>query len=218
MTADACREWRGLLAAAALDRSDATDEVALRAHLDGCASCRAELRELTAVAKSLPLADPSRVSAEGVQPPVQLAAQVVDRVADERRRGRRRRRQRTLALAAAAAVVVALGLGGLFALQRDHTSAATTVSFPRGAEATGHAELERHDEGTQVRLVASGLDDGDWYWLWLTGDSGERVSAGTFRGTGAEVDVTLTSALPLDATRRIWVTDDDDKVVLDAHI
>ena len=66
--------------------------------------------------------------------------------------------------------------------------------------------------------MADGLDDGDWYWLWLTGDDGKRVPAGTFRGTGGTVEVTLISALPLDAARRIWVTDDSDKVVLDAHI
>ena len=66
--------------------------------------------------------------------------------------------------------------------------------------------------------MAHGLDKGDWYWLWLTGDDGNRVPAGSFRGTGGEVDVTLTSALPLDAARRIWVTNDSDKVVLDAKL
>jgi hypothetical protein len=67
-------------------------------------------------------------------------------------------------------------------------------------------------------LSAAGLDEGDWYWLWLTGEDGKRVAAGTFRGTGDDVDVTLTAALPLDAARRIWVTDADDEIVLDAQI
>ena len=40
--------------------------------------------------------------------------------------------------------------------------------------------------------MADGLDKGDWYWLWLTGDDGNRVPAGTFRGTGDTVQVTLT--------------------------
>ena len=55
------------------------------------------------------------------------------------------------------------------------------------------------------------------YWLWLTGDDGNRVAAGTFRGQPQDVQVTLTSALPLRDTRRIWVTDEDDAVVLDAQ-
>jgi anti-sigma factor RsiW len=216
MTADACREWRGLLAAAALARIDDADEVALRAHLDGCPACRAELHDLTAVARSLRLADLQHVTGDVLQPSPALAERVVDRVAAARRQVRRRRLRR--ALVAAAAAVVVLGLAAVLLARQSDPEPTTTVVFPRSEEAAGRADLERRDAGTEVRLVASGFDDGDWYWLWLTGDDGDRVSAGTFRGTGDEVDVTLTAALPLDAARRIWVTDGDDTVVLDARI
>ena len=121
-------------------------------------------------------------------------------------------------LAVAAIVVVAFGFGAVLATKGDDPSTATTIQFPTSAEASGTAALEAHSAGTQVHLNATGLDDGDWYWLWLTGADGKRVAAGTFRGTGDDVDVTLTSALPLDAARRIWVTDKDDSVVLDARI
>jgi hypothetical protein len=95
----------------------------------------------------------------------------------------------------------------------------TTVMFPAGEEATATARLAAHDEGTEVKLVASGLDQGDWYWLWLTGDNGKRVPAGSFRGTGhGAVRVTLTAALSLPDARRIWVTDRADKVILDARL
>ena len=50
---DGCRDWRGAIGAAALGRIDPAEEIALRAHLDGCAACRAELRELTAAARVL---------------------------------------------------------------------------------------------------------------------------------------------------------------------
>ena len=60
MTTDPCRDWRGALGAAALGNIDPAEEIALRAHLDGCAECRAELRELTAVAQALPLVGPGR--------------------------------------------------------------------------------------------------------------------------------------------------------------
>ena len=50
---DPCRDWRGALGAAALGEIDPAEEIGLRAHLDGCAACRAELRELTAVARAL---------------------------------------------------------------------------------------------------------------------------------------------------------------------
>ncbi|MGH8978523.1 MAG: hypothetical protein ACRDV7_10650, partial [Acidimicrobiia bacterium] len=101
---------------------------------------------------------------------------------------------------------------------RDHPAPTATVTFPATAEAEGRARLEAHDEGTEVRLLATGLDEGDWYWLWLTGGDGDRVPAGTFRGTAGDVDVTLTSALSLEDARRIWVTDGDDEVVLDARV
>jgi anti-sigma factor RsiW len=216
MTSDACREWRGLLAAAALERIEAADEVALRAHLDGCPACRAELRELTRVADALPLADLTRVAEDAGQPPADLAGRVVGQVASVRRKRQRRRVQR--ALAVAAVVVVGVGFGAVIASRSDQSAPTTTVTFPATTEATGHADLAAQDEGTQVRLVASGLDEGDWYWLWLTGDDGDRIGAGTFKGTDEDVDVTLMSALALEDARRIWVTDKDDAVVLDARI
>ena len=216
MTADACREWRGALAATALDRVDPAEAIALQAHLDGCASCRAELAELTVVGRALPRADLAHVIQDPGEPSPRLREQVVGRVASVRDQRRRRRLRRVLAVAAI--VVVAFGFGAVLATKGDDSSSATTIKFPTSAEASGTAALEAHSAGTQVHLNATGLDDGDWYWLWLTGADGKRVAAGTFRGTGDDVDVTLTSALPLDAARRIWVTDKDDSVVLDARI
>ena len=220
MTSDACREWRGAIAAEALGEIEPAEAIALQAHLDGCAVCRGELDDLAVVARALPLADPSRVREHPEPPPVRLAAQVVDRVAFERARARKRAPKRLQMLAVAAVVVAALGIGGAVVVaQRDDSTPATTVSFGPTSEASGgSAQLRAHASGTEVDLVADGLDKGDWYWLWLTGDDGNRVAAGTFRGTGDTVQVTLSSALPLDAARRIWVTNDSDKVVLDAHI
>jgi anti-sigma factor RsiW len=219
MMSDACREWRGALAAEALGEIDAAEEIALQAHLDGCATCRGELEELAVVARALPLADPSRLREHPEPPPVQLAAQVVDRVAFERARARKRAHARLRMLAVAAVVVVSVGIGAVVVTQRDHSTPATTVSFAPTSEASGgSAQLRARASGTEVDLVADGLDAGDWYWLWLTGDDGNRVPAGTFRGTGDQVEVTLSSALQLDAARRIWVTNDNDKVVLDARI
>src|SRR5262245_11152948 len=108
MTADACREWRGALAAAALGREDAGEQIALRAHIDGCAACRAELDELLAVARALPAADPDRLT-DPSQPSSDLAVLVVDRVAAERAAHRRRRFARVKAIAAAVVAIVALG-------------------------------------------------------------------------------------------------------------
>jgi hypothetical protein len=67
-------------------------------------------------------------------------------------------------------------------------------------------------------MKVQGLNRGDYYWLWVTGKSGERIPAGTFRGSDRPLDMRLTAALPLSKARRIWVTDEADQVVLDARV
>src|SRR5436189_6130973 len=104
---DACRDVRGALGAAALGRIEPYEELALRAHLDGCPDCRAELRELTAVARSLPLADFTRVTEGASEPSRELGQNVVDRIDRERAIARRRIRHRVFAGAATAVAIAA---------------------------------------------------------------------------------------------------------------
>src|SRR5262249_14537953 len=152
-------------------------------------------------------------------PPSELAMQVVGRVAGEKARVRARRRGRFAALAAAAVLVCAIRVGVGVAERPHHPAAgvATTGRVHANEPATASARLVAHQAGTQVHLTADGLDAGEWYWLWLTGADGKRIPAGSFRGTGGRVDVMLTSALPLDRAHRVWVTDQEDNVVLDAY-
>jgi anti-sigma factor RsiW len=217
MPTDACREWRGAVAAAALGRIDAADEVALQAHLDGCTQCRRELGELRAAVRALPLADPARVVEETREPPVGLAERVIERVAHEHARVRRRRLRVVLVAAAVVAAIAGIGAVAVATLDEGREPS-MTITFPAVEDARGRADLFALDEGTEVELAASGLKSGDWYWLWLTNGDGDRVTAGTFKGTGDEVEVTLTAALALEDARRIWVTDGDDAVVLDAPL
>jgi anti-sigma factor RsiW len=220
---ESCREWRGDLAAAALGRLEDDARVALQAHLDGCAACRAELADITPVAAALPAADPAYVTTRSpsTAPPPGLAERVLGRLAfaraDERRRGRRR--VAVVVGTAAAAVAAAIGLLALGASLDSSTAPARHVAFgtaPVGVDAS--ADLRSEDYGTEVKLDVTGLDDGEWYWLWLTGTDGRRVNAGTFRASGDHFSTDMTSALPLSKARRIWVTDDANNVVLDARI
>jgi hypothetical protein len=214
-----CREWRSHLGAAALGRIDPADDLALRAHLDGCADCRAELRELTSVARALPKADLSHV-ASVVEPAPELAFQVRSRLAAQRAEQRARGRRRIVgALAIAAAVVVALTT---FALVRPSSSGGEHIALASplpGVSAT--ATLRARDAGTQVSFHVSGLgDDGDVYWLWLTDGGGKRVAAGTFRGTNSRSNLVMTAGLPLSSVRRVWVTEGESQahVVLDSRL
>lgn len=218
MTSDACRELRPALGAFALGNADPGEALALRAHLDGCVECRTELRELMSVAATLPLADAARVTGGPSQPSELLAKQVLGRVAAERD-ARRVRRRRRISIAVASATAVAAAIIALVLLVPGNSPGGTRVTFPTTAGVSAAAVLRPRAIGTEVAFHVSGLHSGEYYWLWLTGADGDRIAAGTFQGNGsAATDIEMTAALPLDEARRIWVTDDHNKVVLDQRL
>lgn len=212
MSGAGCRQWRGALAARALGLTDPASDVGLDAHLDACAECRTELDDLHTVALALSLADPERLHTGTAAGP-DLEERIVQRIATESRAARRQRWFRAAAGAAAAALlllaVVVVNLGGEEGRQ---------VVLAAGDGAQGSAALLDRPWGTEVRLHVAGLDSEEVYWLWLSDAEGERVAAGTMTGTDGDARAVLASALPLDQARRIWMTDEDGEVVLDARI
>jgi hypothetical protein len=86
----------------------------------------------------------------------------------------------------------------------------------RGAKAG--AVLHAQPVGTAIEVKVSGLRAHHYYWLWLTGADDHRLAAGTFSGRPESTKLSFTAAIPLSKARRIWVTDEDDKVVLDAFL
>lgn len=219
---DPCRDLRGALGAAALGGGDPADDIALRAHLDGCPACRAELRELTLVARALAAVPFSALDAVPAEPSGALGARVLERLAREREAVHARRVRRAFigagALAGVAAAVIAVvlvvGAGG------GNGPAGTRLVLPGvgGERASATATLRSKDAGTEVDMKVSGLHRGDYYWLWVTDEAGHRLPAGTFQGSDHPITMRLTAAMPLSEARRIWVTDGDDVVVLDARV
>ena len=219
---DPCRDQRGALGAAALGGGDPADDIALRAHLDGCAACRAELRELTLVARALAAIPLSAIDAAPAEPSGALGSRVLERLARERGALRSRRVRRTFlgagAFASVAAAVIAAVL--VFGSGAGDGPAGTRVVLPGvgGARATATATLRAKPAGTEVDMKVTGLHRGDYYWLWVTDDGGRRLPAGTFQGSDQPINIRLTAAMPLSEARRIWVTDGKDRVVLDAPV
>ena len=97
-----CARVRDLLPEVALGISTGEERAWVLDHLAGCATCRAELGELSEVADELLLLAPAR------EPPVGFESRVVGRLFP------RRTRWRWAAAAAAALVLVAAGAGGVF--------------------------------------------------------------------------------------------------------
>ena len=209
-----CRHFRGALAMRALGRVDELD-AALDDHLARCPECRAELDDLRTAADAVLLADPATPH-DTSRPPLDLPQRILAQVNAE---SARRRWRRTGAIAAAVVFVVA-GAGFMVARFGGGSSQHDTarIDLLGTADTSGTATLIAHAWGTEVALDVDGLSDGEVYWLWLTGDDGDRVGAGTFTGTGGEMHAVLASALPAEDARRIWLTDEADAIVLDAMI
>lgn len=210
---DPTRDDRGELAALALGRLDESERAGLLARVEADDDLRRELAELRALVDLLSLADGERLEEPG-GPPEHLEAAVVQAVARERDRGRRRRRIRVAGGLAAAAAVAVLALG--LWLARDEADPTPFETANEGA--AGAFVLEARPWGTEIELDVSGLSRGEVYWLWLSDADGNRTGAGTFRGSASDQTVVMASALPEAQAARIWVTDEEDAVVLDAFL
>jgi anti-sigma factor RsiW len=217
---DPCRDLRGALAAAALGGIDPADDIALRAHLDGCAACRAELRELTLVGQALAAVPLSAVDAAPAEPSGALGTRVLERLARERDAVRTRRVRRAFVGAGALTSIAAAVIAAVLVIGSGSSPAGTRIVLPGvgGETATATATLRPAPAGTEVDMEVTGLHRGDYYWLWVTDGNGKRLPAGTFQGSDHPLHMRLTAALRLSEARRIWVTDAADNVVLDAHL
>ena len=217
---DPCRDLRGALGAAALEGAVPADDIALRAHLDGCAACRAELRELTLVARALSSVPLSAIDAAPAEPSGALGGRVLDRLARERDAARSRRVRRAFVGAGAFASIAAAVVAVVLVLGSGGGPAGTRVVLPGvgGAQASATATLRTGAAGTEVEMRVTGLHRGDYYWLWVTDKDGHRLGAGTFQGSDHPIKPRFTAAMPLSEARRIWVTDGKHRVVLDARV
>ena len=176
--------YREQIGAFLLGELDGGELEAMRAHLNSCPVCQAEVGELEPVVAALADADPDRID-ENPWPPGDLEELTLAPILGEMHRAwRRRGRFRWSALAAAALCVVVIGLAGSTWFLEPAVSL-EPLSFSGvapGVELEG--DLIAHAWGTEIRLVASGLRDGQTYRVTLVSEDGERVNSGTFIGAG----------------------------------
>lgn len=236
------RELRELLGAYALGGLPEDTRAGLRAHVDGCPACRAELAEIAPLAEALRLVDPDALNVVPVPPP-DLGDRILDRILAERgvtqararrveRRAAARRQTRQLMMAAAAAVLVlaALAAGTAFgrATAPELRAAAPRTALPiedidlRALDAsvtTVSAVVVAHTWGVEAKFEASGLAAGEVYRAAFRAEDGRLLPAGEFIGIG---DKTLTcnmqSALLRNDTAGFVVTDEEGQTVLLADL
>ena len=187
------------LGAHALGQLPPDEAARLEEHLDGCASCSAELADLAPVASALGALRPTGAPQDSSPAPADLEDRVLTAVAGSARHERRRALGRQAAVAAVAAAVVLVATLGTQRLLADDGPAvpleAVQVQVDQpGVRAT--AGLVNHTWGVEVELHASGFDTGRRYRVAVLGRDGEPHPAGEFVGTGArEMDCHLNSSV-----------------------
>lgn len=206
----------------------AEEVAALEQHLAGCAACRAELEQLEPAASALAELRFGPLPADGVPPP-DLGARVVRLVAADRddlagRRaervaGRRRTAVAAVAGLAAGVAILAAGLTATGAFDAEQTDDVVPLeAVPVSTQAPGlaaDADLIAHTWGVEVKLTATGFDQGDRFRVALVNHAGERYPAGEFVGTGTrEMVCNLNSALLRDDASGFVVRDSEGTVVL----
>jgi putative zinc finger protein len=212
--------YREQIGAFLLGKLDGGERAAMQTHLNSCPICQAEVRELEPVVAALADAAPDRID-EDPRPPWDLEELTLAPILGEIHLARRRRRRfQWSALAAAAICVVVIGLAGVSLLLETVPAHAEELSFSQ--EAPGVEGEEGHliarAWGTEIRLVASGLRKGLTHRVTLVSEDGERVDAGTFRGTGNKpLRATFNAALLRKDAARLEVRTPDGELVFSAE-
>ena len=239
------RQLRELLGAFVLDALPGDARATMRAHLDGCATCRAELAELAPLADDLRAVDPGALS-EVPAPPVNLGERIRAQVRQERelaeararrteRRTQARRGAGRVVAAAAAVALVAAALGAGAVIGRS--TAPTTTALPAPSPSpripielvavrsltedvqTEKAAIIAHTWGVEARFEGSGFEQGRVYRAAFRSTDGRLLPAGEFLGTGGKVlKCNMQSALLRTDTTGFVVTDDDGQAVLIADL
>lgn len=217
---DAHRTLREGLGVYALGRGDADERAAVRAHLEGCAACRAELAELAPLAGRLADVDPDRLD-DVPGPPPGLGSAVLARIAAEQARpddlvDRRRRRTRAAAVVAAVGIAAAAFAVGWLVRPVPPAPPLESVAVQVTEEGvTATADVVPHTWGVEVKLSGEGFVAGEVYRVVVRDDEGNAAPAGEFVGVGAQrLDCNLNSAVLREDATGFEVRDDEGAVVL----
>lgn len=216
------RELREMLGAFVLGGLSPDESLRTREHLETCASCRADLEQLTPVARELAQLSPltqgdawtARHGLDDV--PAGLGDRVSAAIAAERRR-RGSRHGLRLGVVAVASAAVAASIA-VVVVQAQAPEPVPLEAVAVQVDETGvraDADLVNHTWGVEIKLAASGLDAGETYRVAIVTDDGAERPAGEFIGTGeVEMHCNLNSSvLRTDAAGFVVVDDAGVEVI-----
>lgn len=222
------RRVREQLGAFATGHLPVPEAIAVQAHVDGCASCQVELRELRLTADSLRSVDLSHLG-PAEDPPSALGAAIVTAVRREQAFAvRRRRRGQALRVVVASAAAAALVVAGT--VLEDERRPAVTVAAKVPMEQVAltsrvpgvtvqRSVLIPHTWGVELQMAAIGLTQGELYRGLVVAADGRTLPAGEFLGVaGRSVKCNLQAALLRKDTRTFEIVDAAGDVVMLAQL
>jgi hypothetical protein len=201
-------ETRNFLGPYVMGALEPREEREVEEHLEGCASCREEARNLRLAHEQL-----AELAYATEAPPPDLKGRVV---AEIPRRGVLRQVPSWVAAVAAALCVLAV-LGAIFTphlFGGGALASATLSPTDRAPDAGGEISIQGTGENMEVRLEAWGLPPckhEQYYELWLV-EGKERVSAGSFTvGPSGQVDVSMNAPAFAGSYPKVGITAENDK-------
>jgi hypothetical protein len=212
-----CDLWRGAIAMDALGKLEPDERAGLRAHLDGCASCRDEARDLAVTASALGLIDPGAIA-----PTASMPSALTEEVLGALHRSARatRRGRRALVGGVAAVALVAASLVALLVVTTPPAApraAQRTVTLHGATFATASIVLTERPYGTALDLRERGLPAGGVYTVSMHTSYGRWWSTGSISpgGRGAVV-AQMTCAVPMRQITGVRITSASGVTVLQA--
>lgn len=237
------RRLRELLGPYALGGLPEDAAAELRAHLDGCADCSAQLAQIAPLADALRDID-AETLAEPPAPSPDLGSRIRQRVAEERalvearahhqhRQEARRQRVHRMVAAVAALVVLAAAAGVGVAVGRSTAPAVVATPSPSqpvipveqvplvsaaGLQADTAAVIA-HSWGVEARFEGTGFVAGQVYRAAFQSTNGRLLPAGEFVGTGDNtLKCNMQSALLREDATAFVVMDTNGRKVLRAEL
>jgi anti-sigma factor RsiW len=174
-----CAEFHLFSAEFALGVLDARERAFAVGHLEHCAECREEIRELAGIADALASLAPA------VEPPNGFESRVLDALPNWRhdQKATSLRRRAPFVAAAAAAVLVIAGFAG-WALRGNSTEPAlranlTAAELTSGRHVVGEVVIDR--SGSWLSMTLDLSEKSEWATCDVTTTHGRTVVVGSFR-------------------------------------
>lgn len=221
MREDAHRTMRESLGALVLGHLGETETARVRAHLEGCAACRAEYEELAPLALALRDVDPNTFS-DSLEPGALLGARIEAAVETERTHRRRRTAiQRALTGIAASLILIATFAAGS-RLTGDTPASPVPLEAVSVSSAidgvSADADLVDHTWGLEIKLDVTGLEEGESYTTTVQA-AGREYPAGEFIGVeGIEIHCNMNSSVLREDATGFTVRDSEGQAVLSAQL